>query len=471
MTVFLNPTMEPNESTHKPSYEGLAHISSWYGGLRPLFLDLVGDYAGEELFFIEGDSLCLHVFGDTRIEITDGPAVVHGIYVMEKFLSNLKQRGCNFHIVFFEAHKLLSFDHGKVDSDKAFRYILIREAFTCHLQQSISSDNPVKVHFFNSLNDLAFKKYLDEAKPYFCMAHDATTTNGDRKEQYYLQSAILCRMMLNGYNIALLDTVEFKDSKAMTSVVEGHSFSQFTESIQRKVAEEMADAFKVLEHEFEFDEIYTTTEVKHEAEKYIKHPREYTVIAVLSGVANEDYKARSLVEKFGYAFLHHTVLMDTLSLEERCLPDIMFDSNKVGQLNNFINYVCRCMSFMLEDFSNFESLKQMYPDTTFNLCDIIDIRLFKYCLANQDFGDKALAVETLSKALEIQVGIELSPLPKKYLNARVVPRTGEGQSQLAVLPFNHPAFDSHLSVIKLDVDDEDFDTLAPLHQLAPEKTH
>lgn len=46
-----------------------AEIQDWYQGLRTQSLDLVGDYAGNELFLIEGDSLLLQCFGDPKIEL------------------------------------------------------------------------------------------------------------------------------------------------------------------------------------------------------------------------------------------------------------------------------------------------------------------------------------------------------------------------------------------------------------------
>lgn len=46
-----------------------AQIQTWYQSLRTQSLDLVGDYAGNELFLIEGDSLLLQCFGDPKIEL------------------------------------------------------------------------------------------------------------------------------------------------------------------------------------------------------------------------------------------------------------------------------------------------------------------------------------------------------------------------------------------------------------------
>lgn len=43
-------------------------ILSWYDETRPMWIDLIGDYAGKELFLIEGDSLLRDCFADERID-------------------------------------------------------------------------------------------------------------------------------------------------------------------------------------------------------------------------------------------------------------------------------------------------------------------------------------------------------------------------------------------------------------------
>jgi hypothetical protein len=48
-------------------HEG-ANVLSWYDASRPLFIDLIGDYAGKELFLVEGDSLLRECFSDERID-------------------------------------------------------------------------------------------------------------------------------------------------------------------------------------------------------------------------------------------------------------------------------------------------------------------------------------------------------------------------------------------------------------------
>jgi hypothetical protein len=49
-------------------HRGTTSILNWYDSTRPMFIDLVGDYAGKELFLIEGDSLLREIFEDERID-------------------------------------------------------------------------------------------------------------------------------------------------------------------------------------------------------------------------------------------------------------------------------------------------------------------------------------------------------------------------------------------------------------------
>ncbi|KAG9228916.1 hypothetical protein BJ875DRAFT_524841, partial [Amylocarpus encephaloides] len=82
-------------------------ILSWYDRTRPMFIDLVGDYAGKELFLIDGDSLLRECFEDDRIDFNSGYQILHVVYVVERFLENLVKRHCSFHIAFIEARSPL----------------------------------------------------------------------------------------------------------------------------------------------------------------------------------------------------------------------------------------------------------------------------------------------------------------------------------------------------------------------------
>ena len=43
-------------------------VLKWYNGRNPRFVDLVSDYAGREVFLIEGDSMLRDCFADDLID-------------------------------------------------------------------------------------------------------------------------------------------------------------------------------------------------------------------------------------------------------------------------------------------------------------------------------------------------------------------------------------------------------------------
>lgn len=48
--------------------EDYTGILDWYGKLPTRRVDLVGDYAGQELFIVEGDGLLLRCFDDPDLD-------------------------------------------------------------------------------------------------------------------------------------------------------------------------------------------------------------------------------------------------------------------------------------------------------------------------------------------------------------------------------------------------------------------
>jgi len=45
-----------------------SQLEAWYSRLSARYVDLVGDYAGKEPFFVEGDSLLLEVFSTSQLD-------------------------------------------------------------------------------------------------------------------------------------------------------------------------------------------------------------------------------------------------------------------------------------------------------------------------------------------------------------------------------------------------------------------
>ncbi|PGG98688.1 hypothetical protein GX51_06695 [Blastomyces parvus] len=241
---------------------------SWYASLRSRNVDLVGDYAGDELFFIEGDSLLAHTFADEKLDLNPGFQLLHATYMIENFLRGLHQRKCNFHIVFFEEHAKLCIPPNMPD-DLHPRCLLAREAIIQHLQSNVDAQTPpIEVKVFDSYQGNNFKSYLAASGAYFIMCHDGAFANiesdddsvassddedafsdgnsgvsdddDDQDSDYSSEEdmseassngtshAIGFRSMINwficlGYNIGLLNSLECRDTKVMAMIVEGNA--------------------------------------------------------------------------------------------------------------------------------------------------------------------------------------------------------------------------------------------------------
>lgn len=57
-----------DEAVDEAAIHSTSSILSWYDSCKPMWIDLVGDYAGKERFIVEGDSLLREAFEDERID-------------------------------------------------------------------------------------------------------------------------------------------------------------------------------------------------------------------------------------------------------------------------------------------------------------------------------------------------------------------------------------------------------------------
>ncbi|KAI9801455.1 MAG: hypothetical protein M1833_002687 [Piccolia ochrophora] len=215
----------------------MASTLKWYRTLRPrVLIDLVSDYAGKELFLVEGDSLLLECFSDTRIDFDDGFQLLHAVYVVESLLENMVRRNCNFHIAFFESHRNLCFPPTAklVNGPK---YLLARSVIFQHLERHVQQSHPgIQIHSFASLQDQDFSAYLDRTSLYFVMCHDgarhrstkkwrakgnvAPSINDDRSKKIVFRG-MMHYFIRRGLNVALIHSLERRDTKLLATIVEG----------------------------------------------------------------------------------------------------------------------------------------------------------------------------------------------------------------------------------------------------------
>ena len=162
---------------------------------------------------------------------------------MEKFLHGLVSRRCNFHIAFFDEYQDLCVpqDASPAISEK---YLLARAAIIRHLQVNLRPVHPdIEIKVFSSTTSEAYEEYLRTTDVYFMLCHDGASTQDVRKraalqkdlnalsaeekslherhEQYKASlRAFVYGMMQRGYSAALINGLEFEDTKAIASVLE-----------------------------------------------------------------------------------------------------------------------------------------------------------------------------------------------------------------------------------------------------------
>ncbi|KAM5489770.1 putative RNA helicase, partial [Microsporum canis] len=243
-------------------------LLNWYASLESRTVDLVGDYAGDELFIIEGDSLLVHTFSDAKLDFNPGFQLLHATYILENFLRALSQRKCRFHIVFFDENSVLCFPRNAPSSLHS-RFFLARESIIQHLRANLRTSSPsIEIRVFGAYHSQDFTSYLFTSGAYFVMCHDGvfvgrkpfsdhdseaenTSSDDDHEEprtfnnkddladessleENRSQSATSnsahhatgFRSMINwfirlGYNIALINAIECRDTKVMAMIVEG----------------------------------------------------------------------------------------------------------------------------------------------------------------------------------------------------------------------------------------------------------
>ena len=155
---------------------------------------------------------------------------------MERFLSGLIQRHCNFHVVFFDVHRELCIPPGIAGSNRP-KYLLARSVIRRHLKINLGLAHPsIRIETFLSPQDMNFHRYLEATGVYFVMCHDgahvhqtpinATSVEENKEDptpdrQEIFRKArfryFMLKLIARGYNVALINGLEFIDTKVRSS--------------------------------------------------------------------------------------------------------------------------------------------------------------------------------------------------------------------------------------------------------------
>lgn len=434
-----------------------------YHRLSSRRVDLVGDFAGQELFAIEGDSLLLHCFENTLLDFEDGFQVLHAVYLVEEYLAQLQRRNCRFHIAFFEANRQLCIPHNAANRSK---YLLARAAIIRHFQSNLAPEN-VQIHCFSSLQDQKFQDYLQTSAVYFMMCHDGarshTVNDSDGPDPRTELRSIIVHFILSGYNVALINGSEFVDTKIMAMVLETKSLSHSLDLSLDTVAQSQPEVSEPVSYE-EIKNLGTNTAELSERERL-------TVMALSRLIKSSSDSSKQ--QEFSHDVLAHIALIHSLPLSARSLQH----TPALDDYANLLSSLCDQATEILS--SPYWSQYHQEKDSECDISDVFDGRLFNVVSNGLDFSSmpesmqKKFAALVASLKSVCDVSVDSVKTDSKGLDASSLdaPPT-ESTGNISVLPFSNPVFDQHLKSIRLGIDDNaSEETSRPSARVFQEVTH
>lgn len=405
----------------------------------------------------------------------DGFQLLHAVYVVERFLENLVKRHCQFHIAFFDAHEQLCVPPG-LPLAKRSRYLLARAVVKRHLFKRLPETHPtVIINNFPSLQSEEWKVHLHVSPIHFVMSHDGAksytnkvVTESNKADEYAktLFRGMIWYFNTHNLNVALINRVEFRDSKVYTMIVESATPSSNSRTVEaaRFVGEISAvweQMEEVLENGDEEEEFSISEDGLSKAAKVISEADLTERAYVAAFAAAEKLKKDSGYVFFSSALVLHSLTLQHVPLSQRRLPLVSFDKNFESEVDEFLSSVARISTEIMEDPSwmTFVKTQEIESDEI----DLIDGRLFRVLLKAmyektlEDTIPKALRDdwEVLSALVKNLSGQNLSLAAAssiKEVAAAKVDEVESGTESFAVLPFSNEVFDKHLECIHVTTD-------------------
>lgn len=454
--------MANNNSASPPQTDADGRILAWYARLYSRRVDLVGDFAGSERFLIHGESLLLECFSDSHLDFSNGFQILHATYAVEKFLHGLLTRQCHFHVAFFDDHQDLCIPQGTPPADSE-RYLLARAAIIRHLKVNLQEVQPdIKILTFQSSTSDEFATYLQETDIYFVLCHDGASSNDSQRRQAAQKDlkapeneekvvpdsghayktgfrTLIYGLMQRGYNTALLNGLQLRDTKIETTVLEPSRSMNIDISASQPVSKYETSTTNPEHLRKAIDAI------KSNAESPLSE-REYLSILLTTKLASSS--SPELIA----AFLYHVALLSEQSLMDR-------QGGTQEGTQEASNYVRELMSKVAREGRSIlaaAAWHEALESTTCDVGDLLDGRLFALCAHSPFSLPPSSRYELLQETLEALTDLELPDLSetatgKSSSSNKDGTNGATPATSYKLLPFSNDVFDEHLKPINLDV--------------------
>lgn len=419
---------------------------------------------------------------------------------MEHFLQNLAQRKCNYNVVFFESHSQLCIPRGTSANNKP-KYLLARSIVKRHLSANLQRTNlSIDIRSFKNVQDANFIEYLRATGVYFVMSHDganpiplsisasddeAVKMEKDRIEAEETTRKVMLRSMIgalisHGYNVALINGLEWQDTKVMTLVVEKHdrARSQFhveepeledseSENLDGSISSDKGDPNEQSVSELTLldgelleglqplnDILSSVPQTCKCASAQTAHSyqglseRVYLTIATLGHILTLSPELRTVAADF----LLHTALLRDIPIRHRRCPPVNQEAENYLETVNFLIKFSETSTSLLQK-KTFSDLMNKHTASC-DLADLVDGRLLYFIRAHVLPISTSLktSFDEMAALVCIMSGVHLSMSDEETGKKSCTSRTSNAHhEETAILPFANPVFDKHLTSINIKV--------------------
>ncbi|CAE6542924.1 unnamed protein product [Rhizoctonia solani] len=431
----------------------LAEVDEWIHKRRPRWMDLVGDYAGDEFFVVDGDSLCQVVLDDELVAVgRDQPTfqILHAVYRLEQEILQLKQRNCNFEIVFFEANKHGTILTGSSDFVTASRY-LARETMKSHVFQ-LSAKADIQSAAFQDLEDPMWHEYVLAKQPMFVLLHAGPPldTVADSNDNAALSRTLIPRtffrnLLASRIAVSTLNQIKYVDAKVLSFVYERERLVEIADGQPQAWLQISSDASRLCEDSLE-------TALPRPTPTSPPDNRLSWLINSTKGMLAESQDPMD--EAFAFIFVAAQLALAHMSVQQRALNQCVVDPGISEYLkSSFYPAIFRHLGANLVN-------PAFFPDLDGNLFLILLNCTLKLPGGSLDdaFGenlaqDVSSAWQTAGLSIP-NLGILSSQFAFTPHQAVKVPLP-----TLDLLPFSHPVFDKYLPYIATLSEDQKSDEM------------
>ncbi|KAF7347281.1 hypothetical protein MVEN_01483200 [Mycena venus] len=404
---------------------------------RARWMDLLGDYAGAELFIISGESLLERVLNNPLLAIgrgNDGSfQLLHAYSILEKTLLEFIIRRANFEIVFWQGTYHSTIHTGDSSFNVASRH-LARSLLFEHLLKL-----DVVVHTFNDLKDPLWLQFESAKKPMFVLANDggvASDFGRFHNERALLQRVFLFQLIDGGMAIGLLNGAEFRDSKILSFVYHSETHRRDRQWLSKCLFHTADRARFALDAEVAIH--IPTQALTRLLSTEVRSTPKLSRMVEFSRTAVQNLRTDFLHELV-FLFLLHAAVLPELSLLERAQPSQMLRPDLMHLLSNLflpdIFFLVSHLPFDIDGrvFLSLISIITTHPSHT--LPDIVGPLAYE-------------EVHAVWTHLSLPIP-HFSTFRRRYAHAQtntvaVLPKAARPYQ---LLPFNHQVFDFNSVVL------------------------